>query len=211
MSCCGFGSSPVDDGDGGGSLVCGAGVPAVEGLSEEGPAGSALEAAGSSSEQPPQALGVFGSSLITIIRERYWDFGPTPRWRRSWANATGITVCRETWRKWMIADVLWSRSQAAFEAGSSSSACSPRVRWRAGEIDGASIVVRGIEGRNARSWSLSMMHSRLMHLQFLPRSIRPSRMSRRPPPDLEAWGKPVAFYSDNHGVFRGKPAGRARR
>jgi hypothetical protein len=45
--------------------------------------------------------------------------------------------------------------------------------------------------------------SRLMHLQFVESESTFAYAGRA---YLEAWGKPVAFYSDKHGVFRVRSA-----
>ena len=46
------------------------------------------------------------ATALAIIRERYWDFGPTLAAEKL-SELHGIALGRETLRQWMIADGLW--------------------------------------------------------------------------------------------------------
>src|SRR5919112_888966 len=46
------------------------------------------------------------AEVLAIIRERYWDFGPTLAAEKQ-SELHGIALGRETLRQWMIADGLW--------------------------------------------------------------------------------------------------------
>jgi hypothetical protein len=56
-----------------------------------------------SNRRKPDAL---RRAVLAIIREWYWDFGPTLAAEKL-REAHEITVGRETLRRWMIADGLW--------------------------------------------------------------------------------------------------------
>ena len=61
--------------------------------------------------------------------------------------------------------------------------------------------------RNARCWcSIDDATGRLMHLQFV-ESESTFAYFHATRAYLEAWGKPIAFYSDKHGVFRVNQSG----
>src|SRR5271170_6310599 len=70
----------------------------------EGPTGLISKRRGrSSNRRKPEAL---RRAVLTIIRQWYWDFGPTLAAEKL-REAHGITVGRETLRQWMVADGLW--------------------------------------------------------------------------------------------------------
>jgi Winged helix-turn helix len=56
-----------------------------------------------SNRRKPAAL---RSNALALIRERYWDFGPTLATEKL-GELHGIVLGRETVRQWMIADGLW--------------------------------------------------------------------------------------------------------
>jgi hypothetical protein len=57
----------------------------------------------SSNRRKPEAL---RARALAIIRERYWDFGPTLAAEKL-GELHGLVLGRETVRQWMIADGLW--------------------------------------------------------------------------------------------------------
>ena len=70
----------------------------------EGPTGLISKRRGRrSNRRKPEAL---RRAVLTIIRQWYWDFGPTLAAEKLRADH-GIVVGRETLRQWMIADGLW--------------------------------------------------------------------------------------------------------
>ena len=70
----------------------------------EGPNGLISKRRGRcSNRRKPEEL---RAKALTIIRQRYWDFGPTLVAEKL-REVHGITLGRETLRLWMIADGLW--------------------------------------------------------------------------------------------------------
>jgi hypothetical protein len=140
------------------------------------------------------------TEALRIIRERYWDFGPTLAAEKL-GELHGIALGRETVRKWMIADGLWlDRKQRQKRVHQ------PRGRR---ECVGELVQIDGcehwwFEDRGPQCTLLVFVDdatSRLMQLQFV-ESESTFAYFNATRAYLEAWGKPVAFYSDKHGVFR---------
>jgi hypothetical protein len=145
---------------------------------------------------------------MALIRERYWDFGPTPVQARGRLLAAeklreehDITLGRETLRLWLIEAGIWAdRKQRRQQVHQ------PRHRR---ECIGGLVQVDGgehwwFEDRGRQCTLLVFVDdatSRLMHLQFV-ESESTFAYFHAVHAYLEAWGKPVAFYSDKHGVFR---------
>jgi transposase len=164
----------------------------------EGPAGLISKRRGrSSNRRKPEEL---RAEVLTIIRQRYWDFGPTLAAEKL-REVHGITLGRETLRLWMIADGLWrDRKQRRKQVHQ------PRHRR---DCIGELVQVDGsehwwFEDRGPQCTLLVFVDdatSRLMHLQFV-ESESTFAYFHAARTYLEAWGKPVAFYSDKHGVFR---------
>jgi hypothetical protein len=164
----------------------------------EGPTGLISKRRGRrSNRRKPDAL---RRAVLAIIREWYWDFGPTLAAEKL-REAHGITVGRETLRQWMIADGLWlDRRQRRKRVHQ------PRYRR---ECVGELVQIDGcehwwFEDRGPQCTLLVFIDdatSRLMHLQFV-ESESTFAYFHAARAYLEAWGKPVAFYTDKHGVFR---------
>lgn len=136
---------------------------------------------------------------LTLIRERYWDFGPTLAAEKL-AELDGLTVSRETLRRWMTAAGIWrSRQQRR-------SFHQPRLRREAyGElvqIDGSEH--RWFEDRGPPCTLLVFIDDatgKLMQLRFV-RSESAFSYFEALELYLQDHGAPVAFYSDKHSVFR---------
>src|SRR5437762_467127 len=137
---------------------------------------------------------------LAIIRERYGDFGPTLAAEKL-REVHGIALGRETLRLWLIAAGIWAdRKQRRKRVHQ------PRHRR---ECVGELVQVDGcehwwFEDRGPQCTLLVFIDdatSRLMHLQFV-ESESTFAYFQAARAYLEAWGKPVAFYSDKHGVFR---------
>ncbi len=140
------------------------------------------------------------AAALWIVRHNYADFGPTLAAEKL-AAERGFAVSSETLRKWMIADGLWlDRKQRQKRVHQ------PRPRR---ECVGELVQVDGsehwwFEDRGPQCTLLVFVDdatSRLMHLQFV-ESESTFAYFHAARAYLEAWGKPVAFYSDKHGVFR---------
>jgi len=139
------------------------------------------------------------AAALWLVRQNYADFGPTLAAEKL-AAEHGFSFSSETLRKWMIADGLWrDRHQRK-------SIHQPRRRR---DCVGELVQVDGsehwwFEDRGPQCTLLVFVDdatSRLMHLQFV-ESESTFAYFHAARAYLEAWGKPVAFYSDKHGVFR---------
>ncbi len=140
------------------------------------------------------------AEVIGIVRERYCDFGPTLAAEKL-AELHGIHLARETLRQWMMTAGLWKDRRARLRP-----VHQPRYRR---DCVGELIQIDGsehwwFEGRGPQCTLLVYIDdasSRLMHLQFVEsESTFDYFVATRA--YLERHGKPVAFYSDKHVVFR---------
>ena len=136
---------------------------------------------------------------LTLIKESYADFGPTLA-AEMLADHHGFKVSRETLRKWMIEDGIWlSRKQRRkFHQ--------PRLRR---DCYGELIQIDGsdhhwFEDRGPACTLLVFIDdatSTLMQLRFV-KSESTFSYFEALELYLAAHGRPVAFYSDKHTVFR---------
>ena len=131
------------------------------------------------------------ATALAIIRERYWDFGPTLAAEKL-SELHGIALGRETLRQWMIADGLWvDRKQRLKRVHQ------PRSRR---ECVGELVQIDGcehwwFEDRGPQCTLLVFVDDatgRLMHLQFV-ESESTFSYFHATRAYLEAWGKPIAF------------------
>jgi len=140
------------------------------------------------------------SLALAIVRERYADFGPTLAAEKLAAHH-GCTVSRETLRGWMIADGLWQDRRHRLP--------SPHQPRRRRECPGELVQIDGsehawFEDRAPPCTVLAFIDdatSRLMQVRFVA-SESAFDYFRTTRAYLEQHGKPVAFYSDKHGIFR---------
>ena len=150
-----------------------------------------------SNRRKPEAV---RQATLALIRERYWDFGPTLVAEKL-HEVHGITLGRETLRLWMIEAELWvdhkQRRKRVHQPRSRRDCVGELV-----QIDGCEHW--WFEDRGPQCTLLVFIDdatSRLMHLQFV-ESESTFAYFHAARAYLEAWGKPIAFYSDKHGVFR---------
>jgi hypothetical protein len=144
--------------------------------------------------------GALRDNALALIRERYWDFGPTLAAEKL-SELHGIVLGRETVRQWMITDGLWLDRRQRLKR-----VHQPRARR---ECVGELVQIDGcehwwFEDRGPQCTLLVFVDDatgRLMHLQFV-ESESTFAYFQATRAYLEGWGKPVAFYSDKHGVFR---------
>lgn len=136
---------------------------------------------------------------VTLVKENYADFGPTFAAEKL-AEDHGLKVSHETLRKWMIEDGLWlpRKERRKFHR--------PRLRR---ECYGELIQIDGsdhhwFEDRGPACTLLVFIDdatSTLMQLRFVDSESTFSYFEA-----LELYlaqhGRPVAFYSDKHTVFR---------
>src|SRR3954466_626167 len=145
----------------------------------------------------PAALRTEALGLITA---NYADFGPTLACEKL-AERHGIHLGVETARQWMLADGLWRDRRQRLKP-----VHQPRYRR---DCVGELVQIDGsehgwFEDRGPpRTLLVFIDHatSRPMHLRFVPPEstfdyFEATRAY------LQRHGKPVAFYSDKHGVFR---------
>jgi hypothetical protein len=143
---------------------------------------------------------------LALVRERYADFGPTLAAEKL-AEVHDLRLGRETVRRWMAAAGLWAPREAR-----RGRVHQPRHRReRLGElvqVDGCEH--RWLEDRGPACTLLVFVDDatgRLMQLRFVESESTLSYL-RAARDYLEAHGRPVAFYSDKHTVFRVAGAGR---
>ncbi|WP_253594956.1 ISNCY family transposase [Burkholderia multivorans] len=169
-----------------------------------GPGGLVSQRRGhASNHQLPQDL---AHRALSLIRERYADFGPTLACEKLW-ECHGLQLSRETVRRLMTDAGLWiprrQRPPKVYQ---------PRARRAClGEliqIDGSDH--RWFEERAPACTLLVYVDdatSRLMHLHFTATESTFSYFEATRA-YLERHGKPVAFYSDKYSVFRSPTAGK---
>ena len=143
---------------------------------------------------------VVRTEVLALIKANYADFGPTLAAEKL-AERHGLRLGVETLRQWMLADGLWKdRKQRR------SRVYQPRYRR---ECVGELIQIDGsehgwFEGRGPRCTLLAFIDdatSRIMHASFVPTESTFDYF-RQTRAYVERHGKPVAFYSDKHAVFR---------
>ncbi|QQO46608.1 ISNCY family transposase [Paracoccus sp. MC1862] len=163
----------------------------------DGPAGLAHRARGRAPNNALSAL--HREQVLALVRTQYADFGPTLAAEKL-AELHDIHISHETLRKWMIEDGLWvSRKQQRVLH-------QPRLRREAlGElvqIDGSEH--RWFEDRGPACTLLVFIDDatgRLMHLRFVASESTFSYFNALEG-YLQEHGRPVAFHSDKHSVFR---------
>ena len=163
-----------------------------------GPAGLASRKRGmSSNRRLPEELQLRATSLV---RERYADFGPTLA-REKLLELHGVRVAKETLRKWMAEAGIWLT-----RANRLPKVHQPRYRRACfGElvqIDGSPHA--WLEDRGPVCTLLVYVDDatgRVMELRFV-KSESTFDYFASTVSYLRRHGKPVAFYSDRHSVFR---------
>ena len=146
----------------------------------------------------------FREQIIAIVREHYHDFGPTLA-REYLIERHGITVACETLRQLMITAGLWKDRDARRPRP-----YQPRYRR---DCRGELIQVDGskhwwFEDRGPQCTLLVYIDdatSELMQLRMVESESTFAYMEATRG-YIEAHGKPVAFYSDKHSVFRNAKA-----
>jgi hypothetical protein len=143
---------------------------------------------------------VYRSTVLGIVRDRYSDFGPTLAAEKL-REVHQLPVARETLRLWMLADGLWVRRRDR-----KTRVHQPRHRR---DCLGELIQIDGcqhwwFEDRGPMCTLLVFIDDatgRLMQLRFVPsESAFAYFLATRG--YIEQHGKPIAFYSDKHTVFR---------
>ena len=150
----------------------------------------------------------FRERVLTLVRDHYHDFGPTLA-TEYLAERHDVHISHETLRKLMISAGLWKDRQARRPRP-----YQPRYRR---DCRGELIQVDGskhwwFEDRGPQATLLVYIDdatSELMHLKMVETENTFSYMDATRE-YIEHHGKPVAFYSDKHSVFRNANASAAR-
>ena len=142
----------------------------------------------------------FRNTVLDLIRAYYRDFGPTLACEKL-VELHQLSVSKETLRQWMTAAGIWisrrERKKRVFQ---------PRGRR---DCFGELVQIDGshhwwFEGRGPKCALLVYIDDatgKLLHLRFAG-SENTFDYFHATKAYLEQWGKPLAFYSDKHGVFR---------
>ncbi|MCG5051464.1 MAG: ISNCY family transposase [Myxococcales bacterium] len=150
-----------------------------------------------SNRQLPEVVQEYAVGLIS---ERYRDFGPTLAHEKL-TELHGVRVSRETLRKWMIGAEIWTpRAQRG-----------PRIHQprRRRDCLGELVQIDGsdhewFEGRGQRCTLLVFIDDatgRLMELRFVEVESAFDYFDATAS-YVRKHGKPAAFYSDKHSIFR---------
>ena len=142
----------------------------------------------------------FRRTVLALVHEHYSDFGPTLAAEKL-AARHGLRVGVETLRQWMMSDGLWKDRRHRLP--------SPHQPRRRRDCLGELVQIDGsehawFEGRGPVCTLLAFVDdatSRLMTLRFVA-SESAFDYFRTTRAYLETHGKPVAFYSDKHNIFR---------
>lgn len=142
----------------------------------------------------------FKKNILTIIKDKYIDFGPTFAAEKLELNHD-LKINRETLRQWMITDNIWkgrSRKQARIHQ-------SRERRPRFGEL----IQIDGshhdwFEGRGEKCCLLVFIDDatgKIVGLLFMPTETTLGYMQLSYS-HICTYGRPIAYYSDKHSIFK---------
>ena len=134
------------------------------------------------------------------VRERYPDFGPTFA-REKLVEVHGLRLSAETLRKWMIADGLW-RAKTRREVRTHQSRPRRECLGDLVQIDGSPHA--WFEDRGPACVLIVYVDdatTRLLATGFFAEETTEAYMQTTRA-HLAAHGRPVAYYSDRHSVFR---------
>ena len=145
-------------------------------------------------------------SALDLVRERYPDFGPTFACEKL-VEAHGFKLSAETLRGWMIEDGLW-RPKARRDARAHPSRPRRECLGDLVQIDGS--PHDWFEDRGPRCALIVYVDdatSRLLAMGFWAAETTEAYMETTRA-HLAAHGRPVAYYSDRHSIFRVNLRGR---
>lgn len=138
--------------------------------------------------------------VLELICERYIDFGPTLA-REKLIERHQLAVSKETLRKWMTEAGIWTSRRERKQ----------RLHQPRGRRDclGEMVQIDGshhwwFENRGPKCALLVFIDDatgKLLHLRFAG-SENTFDYFHAAKAYLREWGKPLAFYSDKHGIFR---------
>lgn len=142
----------------------------------------------------------FKKLVISKVKESYSDFGPTFASEKLW-EIDRLKINKETLRQWMIEEALWKGKVRK----SSPLHQSRQRRSRFGEL----VQIDGshhdwFEGRRAKCCLLVFVDdatSKILAMLFEESETTAGYMSGIDA-HLSQWGRPLAYYSDRHSIFR---------
>jgi hypothetical protein len=143
---------------------------------------------------------IFRRTVLELVREHYADFGPTLAAEKL-AERHGLPIGVETLRQWMVAAGLWVRRRDRGQRVHQPRSCRDCLGELV-QVDGCEH--HWFEDRGGPCTLLVFVDdatSRLMHVRFAP-SESAFAYFQAAREYLETHGKPIAFYSDKHSVFR---------
>lgn len=138
--------------------------------------------------------------VLALLHQRYSDFGPTLAHEKL-TECHGYAFSVETVRQWMTTAGLW-KAQARRKARIHPSRPRRPCRGELVQIDGSPHA--WFEGRGPSCTLLVFIDdatSALMALRFFPAETTEGYMTVLRE-YLDRYGRPVAFYSDRHSIFR---------
>lgn len=138
--------------------------------------------------------------VLGTVRDRYYDFGPTFAAEKL-KSSEGIRINKETLRQWMMEAGLWkgrTRKQSRIHQRR-------ERRLRFGEL----VQIDGshhdwFEGRGQKCCLLVFIDdatSKIIGMRFEPTETTFGYM-RLMEEHLKTYGKPLAYYSDKHSIFK---------
>ena len=142
----------------------------------------------------------FKKQVLTKVREKYWDFGPTFASEKL-CEEEDLKINKETLRQWMIHEGLWKGKSRR----SPSLHQTRQRRSRFGEL----VQIDGshhdwFEGRRPKCCLLVFIDdatSKLVSMLF-EESETTLGYLRCTQSHIEVYGRPLAYYSDRHSIFR---------
>lgn len=140
------------------------------------------------------------SQVTSLIKEYYFDFGPTLATEKL-SEIHHLNLSVETVRKWMISASLWKprvkKRRKIYQPRTRRDSLGELVQvdgsphdWFEGRADDCTLLVFIDDATSA-----------IMHLYFCESESTFSYMAATKQ-YIEKHGKPIAFYTDKHGVFR---------
>ncbi|MCA1371606.1 ISNCY family transposase [Bradyrhizobium sp. BRP14] len=142
----------------------------------------------------------FRNLVLDLVREHYADFGPTLAAEKL-LERHRLAVSKETLRQWMIEAGIWvsrrERKKRVFQPRGRRDCFGELV-----QIDGS--LHWWFESRGPKCALLVYIDDatgKLLHLRFAT-SENTFDYLHATKAYLQQWGKPIAFYSDKHGIFR---------
>jgi transposase len=138
---------------------------------------------------------------LDLIKERYEDFGPTLAHEKL-VEVHGLQLSRESVRQIMIEEDIWKPKRVAKESPARQMRERRACFGELVQIDGSDHD--WFEGRGPRSTLLVFIDDatgQLLELWFVPHESFFGYCTAAKH-YFERYGKPVAFYSDKHGIFR---------